>query len=245
MARTRAREIASFWPSRPQKLVKTNTLNQQCWQNPRRLGLGWPEASWDEVGQVWNGGLVWDGEPGAEIVPERHSELLAGFHQAQERVPAIAAPVAASSAADLAPGDLGADVVLRSVGVQRDLGAVEHSEQFGLVGTQPREQPVQGDETGPTLKDAIKPRPQFGPAAPGWLSPVGLEVAVKPADQRSQVLLCRALMIREGIELVHEALGVHPAQGMQADAELAGIVADNHCPRQQAVRLDRTPEGAL
>ena len=27
-ARTRAREIASFWPRRPQKLVKTNTLNQ-------------------------------------------------------------------------------------------------------------------------------------------------------------------------------------------------------------------------
>jgi hypothetical protein len=51
--------------------------------------------------------------------------------------------------------------------VQRDLGTVEHPEQFGLVGMQPREQPVQGDETGSTLKDAIKPRPQFGPAAPG------------------------------------------------------------------------------
>src|SRR4051794_2331549 len=51
----------------------------QCWQNPRRSG--WPEASSDEVGQVWNGGLVWDGEPSAQVVPERHSELLAGFHQ--------------------------------------------------------------------------------------------------------------------------------------------------------------------
>src|SRR5215210_8006047 len=50
----------------------------QCWQNPRRSG--WPEASSDEVGQVWNGGLVWDGEPSAQVVPERHSELLAGFH---------------------------------------------------------------------------------------------------------------------------------------------------------------------
>src|SRR3954471_904436 len=99
---------------------------RQCWQNPRRSG--WPEASSDEVGQVWNGGLVWDGEPGAEVVPERHSELLAGFHQAQEHIPAIPAHVAAGSAADLAPGHLGADVVLRSVGVQRDLRAVEHPE---------------------------------------------------------------------------------------------------------------------
>src|SRR4051794_19703100 len=82
----------------------------QCWQNPRRSG--WPEASSDEVGQVWNGGLVWDGEPSAEVVPERHSELLASFHQAQERIPAIPAHVAAGSAADLAPGHLGPDVVL-------------------------------------------------------------------------------------------------------------------------------------
>src|SRR3954453_21423672 len=82
----------------------------QCWQNPRRSG--WPEASSDEVGQVWNGGLVWDGEPSAQVVPERHSKLLAGFHQAQEHIPAIPAHVAAGSAADLAPGHLGADVVL-------------------------------------------------------------------------------------------------------------------------------------
>src|SRR4051812_42900515 len=82
----------------------------QCWQNPRRSG--WPEASSDEVGQVWNGGLVWDGEPSAQVVPERHAELLAGFHQAQEHIPAIPAHVAAGSAADLAPGHLGPDVVL-------------------------------------------------------------------------------------------------------------------------------------
>src|SRR5215207_3911956 len=86
------------------------TKLRQCWQNPRRLG--WPEANSDEVGQVWNGGLVWDGEPSAEVVPERHSELLAGFHQAQERIPAIASDVAAGSAADLAPDHLGPDVVL-------------------------------------------------------------------------------------------------------------------------------------
>src|SRR3954465_13897704 len=86
------------------------TVSGQCWQNPRRSG--WPEASSDEVGQVWNGGLVWDGEPGAGVVPERHTKLLAGFHQAQERVPAIPAHVAAGSAADLAPGHLGPDVVL-------------------------------------------------------------------------------------------------------------------------------------
>ena len=105
--------------------------------NARRLG--WPEASSDEVGQVGDSGLVWDGEPGAQVVPERHSKLLAGFHQTQERVPAVASGVAAGSAAHPAPGHLDADVVLRAVGVQRDLRAVEHPQEFRLVGVQPRE----------------------------------------------------------------------------------------------------------
>src|SRR5215212_6650829 len=110
-----------------------------------------------------------------------------------------------------APGHLGADVVLRSVGVQRDLRPLQHPQQLGLVGVQPREQPVQDNEAGPPPKQAIKPRPQFGSAAPGWLSPVGFEVTVKPPDQRSLVLLRPALTIGEGVELVDEALGVHPA----------------------------------
>ena len=144
-----------------------------------------------QVGQVRDGDLLRDGEPRAEIVPEAETELGTGLGQPEKGVSAVASGVAAGSAADLAPGHLGADVVLRSVGVQRDLGAVEHPQQFRLVGVQPREQPVQDDEAGPAPKQAIKPRPQFGPAAPGWLASVGFEVAVEPPDQRS--LGCCAL----------------------------------------------------
>ena len=36
-----------------------------------------------------------------------------------------------------------------------------------------------------------------------------------------------------------------PAKGMQADGELAGIVADDHRPGQQIMRLDGAPERAL
>src|SRR3954462_12354715 len=116
-----------------------------------------------------------------------------GINQAEEGVPAIAADVAAGSAADLAPGHLGPDVVLRSVGVQRDLRAVEHPEQLRLVGVQPREQPVQDDKASPTPKDPIKPHAQFAPSPRGWLSSVSLEVTVEPPDQRAQVLLHPAL----------------------------------------------------
>src|SRR5215212_8030169 len=96
------------------------------WQNPWRLGG--PAPTLDELGQVRDRELLRDGEPRPEIVPEAETELGTGLGQAEEGIPAIASDVAAGSAAHLAPGHLGADVVLRSVGVQRDLGMVEHPE---------------------------------------------------------------------------------------------------------------------
>ncbi|MBV1796447.1 hypothetical protein [Siccirubricoccus sp. G192] len=42
-----------------------------------------------------------------------------------------------------------------------------------------------------------------------------------------------------------ETLGMHPAERVLADGELAGIAADDHRPRQQAMCLDGTPERAF
>jgi hypothetical protein len=40
--------------------------------------------------------------------------------------------------------------------VQRNLGAVEHHQQFGLVGGQPREQAIEGGEAGVPPEDAME-----------------------------------------------------------------------------------------
>ena len=148
---------------------------------PVAVRLGYSGSGRGRAGR--DRGLIRDGEPGPQIVPEAQTELGTGLQPGPEGVPAIPPGVAAGSAADLAPDDLGADVVLRSVGVQRDLRAVEHAQQLGLVGVQPREQPVQDDKAGPTPKEPIKPRPQFAPSSRGRLALVSLEVAVEPPDQ--------------------------------------------------------------
>ena len=116
----------------------------------------------DDCRQVRDVGVVWHCEPCAEIVPEGDAELCAGLAEAEEGIAAVATDVAAGAAADLALGDLAADVVLRAVGVQRDFGPIEHHQQFGLVGVQPREQTVEGDEAGLAREDAVEPRPQGG-----------------------------------------------------------------------------------
>jgi hypothetical protein len=40
--------------------------------------------------------------------------------------------------------------------VQRNLGPIEHHEQFTLIGMEPRKQPVEGDESGLAREDALR-----------------------------------------------------------------------------------------
>src|SRR5216684_4250490 len=110
----------------------------------------------DEVWEIGHVGMVWGGETVAEIVPEGDAEFIARFCQAEESIAAIAPDVAARAAADLAPGDLAADIVLGSVGVQRDLRAVEDEEEFRFVGMEAGEQTIEGDEVCASLEDAVE-----------------------------------------------------------------------------------------
>ena len=87
-------------------------------------------------------------------MPEGDAELGAGLADAEEGVAAIASGIASCACADLTLGDLAADVVLRAVGVQGDLGPVEHHEQLALVGMEPLEQPVESDEASVSGEDA-------------------------------------------------------------------------------------------
>src|ERR1700675_217466 len=133
-------------------------------QNPWLLGrLGSGE---DDFGQAWDGVSARDGESVAKVVPERDFELGAGFGETEKGIAAITTDIAAGAGTDLPPGDVAADVVLRSVGVQRDFGSVEHHQQLGLVGVEPREQAVERDEAGLALEDAVEPRPQAS-----WIQP--------------------------------------------------------------------------
>ena len=51
--------------------------------------------------------------------------------------------------------------------------------------------------------------------------------------------------VGEGVPLVPQAFGVHPAQSVPRDLELAGIIADDDRLGQNAMRLDAAPERAL
>ena len=84
-----------------------------------------------------------DLQSATQIIPDRDAELIAGLCEAQKSITAIAADIASCSRADLPARDLTADVVLRSVGVERDFRPVEDEEQLRLVGVEAGEQAIE------------------------------------------------------------------------------------------------------
>jgi hypothetical protein len=65
----------------------------------------------DDIGQEGNGFRAWYGESVAEIIPECDFELGASLEKTEEGVAAVATDIAAGAAAELASGDVTADVV--------------------------------------------------------------------------------------------------------------------------------------
>ena len=117
----------------------------------------------DEIWQAWDGWLIWDGEPVAKIFPIGDSEFGAGLGEAEKGVSAVASGLAARSSADFAFCDLTADIVLRPVGVEGNLGAIEDRQKFAFVGVQAFEQMIEFAEAGASLEDGFEARPQGDP----------------------------------------------------------------------------------
>ena len=122
------------------------------------MRLRWLAAAADEVRQGRHGWLSRHAKPVPEIIPKGDSQLGTGFGQAEEGIAAVAAIVTSGATADLPLRYVAADVAFRSIGVQWDVWMVEHGQQFGLVGMQPRQQAIEGDEAGATAEDAVDGR---------------------------------------------------------------------------------------
>lgn len=129
--------------------------------------------------------------------------------------------------------------------MQRDLRMIEDEEQFGLVRVEAGEQAVERGKAGAPPEDAVEAGAQFGPAPRRRIGLIGLEITVEPPDEGADALLRRALPLGESLELVDEALGMHPAQAMPAERELSSVVADDGGRAQKTVRLDTAPQGAF
>jgi hypothetical protein len=60
-------------------------------------------------------------------------------------------------------------------------------------------------------------------------------------DQAAKLLLRGAVVVVEGVQLMHQPFRVNPAQRMPADVELPGVIAQHDGIAQEFVRLNAAP----
>ena len=138
---------------------------------------------------------------------------------------------------------MAADVVLRAVGVEGDLGAVEDDQQRLLVGLETGQQAVQGGGAGAGRKERLEAPDELGSSAAG-LALVVLEVAIEPPEALLNARLGAAIDTSvTGVELLNQALGMNPAGRVGADVELAGVVAEDAAAGEPAVGAPERPFG--
>ena len=118
---------------------------------------------------------------------------------------------------------------------------LEHGQQFGLVGVQPREQAIEGGETGATAEDAVEAGAQLAARTRRRIDTIGLQIGVIDGDgslyQHIQEL---ETVRRHGIKLLicilndggygaeshkFRAYGVNPEHAVHGRGDLARVAS--------------------
>jgi len=134
-------------------------------------------------------------QPIIEKLPERHSQLAARLLQPQERVPASLAKIATRAAAHLPQPRVLADVALRQVVMQRQVGVLQHRQKFIAFGTQQPQRVVQCRVARALPDEVIEFRLQDGPLRCVRTVAIFAEPLVECPDPVPH-LLYRPLMLR-------------------------------------------------
>jgi hypothetical protein len=128
--------------------------------------------------------------------------------------------------------------------VERDLGSLQHLQQFVLSPVQAGEQLAQLLVAGALPEDVVKALGEDGRLLRGRLLLPKLQIAVERPDLVSDRFQLARLLGCFRHQLLQQPLGVNPAQGMIGDAELSGIVGHDHRVAHQSVMAHRAPKAA-
>lgn len=156
------------------------------------------------------GGSV-DSGPITEIGDEGDAELSAGLHELEHDVAGLAAIGAHRAARDPALGHAGPQVVLGGIGVEQDLGPLQHLQQFVLSPVQAGEQLAQFMIAGALPEDLVEALGKDRSVHSRRLLLPELQIAVKSPDlvsgrlQLARLLRCFRYELLPGNRTVMEA----------------------------------------
>ena len=132
---------------------------------------------------------------------------------------------------------MAADLAVAAIGLQDAVrGALEQQQRLLFVRVQPLERAVEAGK-GITLGEAgVEVSRQRRSQHWNGMAPIGLELGLELPDLAAHARLVLALLLVERGDLVHQSLGVDPAQDMEQDDELSYAVADDGQLERDALR---------
>ena len=190
-----------------------------------------------------------DFEAGAEIVPEFDSGLAAGLVRPRKASRRSRPTSRAGSSADLALGDLAADIVLGAVGVRRDIQCLSSTLSNSLLSVRWRgQQTIESGEAGLVagVRESNRADKTALRSGEGWRrsGPSGWRRGARSG--RGCVAWAARWAIGTNVSsLPNQPFVMDPAQAVLTDDELAGVVADNDRVGQKTMRFDAAPQGAF
>ena len=160
-------------------------------------------------------------------LPEGDPQFSRGFFEAGERVPTSPAHGASGRAADLAPLDVLTDIIFAEVVVQRDFGSLQYQEELLFVVVEALEGEVEELIIGLLCEDLIEcgVEPIFFLLRRSCF--IGLHFVVEIPDLLSDLFQDFFSVFIRRDELVDGPFGMNPAESVEENIKLAGIVTDD------------------
>jgi len=169
--------------------------------------------------------LIPAGDPVTQVRPERDPVFAAGLFQADEGIATSSPVLAAGAGADLALLDHVAQVVLAAVVMQGQIRVVQHPQQFVPVALEALEDWMERFAGGDRGAQGVELGVDRGFGRRRRLLPVGRQVPI----QRPDLLLDPGNGLPVGRierqQVLQGALGMHPAQGVDEQGKLPGVIA--------------------
>lgn len=133
---------------------------------------------------------------------------MAGLHEPEHDIAGLAAIGAHGAARNPALGDAGPRVVFGGIGVERDLGPLQHLQQFALSPVQGRQQLTQLLVTGALPEDVVEALGEDGRLLCGRLLLPELQIAVEAPDLVSDLFQLAGLLGCLRHQLLQQPLGM-------------------------------------
>ena len=171
--------------------------------------------------------------------------FTAGFLEAGEGVATLSPDLTPSTGADLAFFHPVSQIVLTAVVMKRQVGAVQHPQQFGLLALEPPQHLIERFAGRCRGAQGLEAAGNAGFNGGVGSLPVGFQVPIQSPDLLPDPGDGLPVRLVQGQQVLQRPFGMDPAQAMNEQIKLPGIVTEHVHLHVKALRHQAADQGTF